>query len=657
VTTTHRDAGESAPVALGGSRARFPHVPALDGLRGAAVLAVLLYHGAFLDRTWLSGGYLGVDLFFVLSGYLITSLLLVEFNNDGGVDLLAFWGRRLRRLLPALLLLLVGVAVYAEVVARPVDLTQIRQDGFGTLFYVANWVSIFRGQSYWDISLVPSPLQHTWSLAIEEQFYLVWPVVVWFLARGCRSARDRGVLLAQRVQYLAVGGAIVSVVLFTGLWSAGASATRVYQGTDTRAFALLMGVALAATRFLRPDGRRARSGRRVKGRPWSAMEVAGLLAVGLLAWAWYSLEGTSPALYQGLLPACSFLGAVVIAAASAPGSPVVAPVLSFAPLRWFGLISYGLYLWHWPLYLVLTPDRTGLSGLALLVVRIAASVSVAVISFVLVEQPIRLRRWTLARPVPSIALAMAVVAGMVLIASNGAEELDGGLDASGPRRSSTEVAGAPSAVYIGDSVAYSLGQAVVSDPAAYQVNPVNLASVGCEFAVDGRVVRFPDGGTRPAKPCRDAMLAATVDEDPDVVVLAVGSPFLQETIDVDGTFRDPCQQEYRNVMRELYEDLASKVTADGAVLLVGTIVPRTLMAPTNERERVGCFNDVVRAVAEEDPAVEVLDLAGFVCPDGVCRGEVDGERIRPDGLHFTGPGGQTVSAWVAEQVRVAAGAS
>ncbi|MGN6694905.1 MAG: acyltransferase family protein, partial [Aquihabitans sp.] len=354
------------------SRVRFPHVPALDGLRGAAVLAVLLYHGAFLDRNWLSGGYLGVDLFFVLSGYLITSLLLVEFANDGGVDLLAFWGRRLRRLLPALLLLLLGVALYAVVIARPIDLTQIRQDGFGTLFYVANWVAIFRGQSYWDISLVPSPLQHTWSLAIEEQFYLVWPVVVWLLARGVRAASDRGERLAQRVQYLAVAGVIVSVMLFTGLWRLGASDTRVYQGTDTRAFALLMGVTLAATRFLWPNGWRNGDGRRASRRAWSGIEVCGIAAIGLLGWAWYSLEGTSPALYQGLLPLCSLLGAIVIAAASVPGSPVVAPVLSIAPLRWFGLISYGLYLWHWPLYLVLTPDRTGLSGVALLVVRIAA---------------------------------------------------------------------------------------------------------------------------------------------------------------------------------------------------------------------------------------------------------------------------------------------
>jgi len=657
VTTTGSAPSERAETSARPARLRFAHVPALDGLRGAAVLAVLLYHGAFLDRTWLSGGYLGVDLFFVLSGYLITSLLLVEFANDGGIDLIAFWGRRLRRLLPALLLLLLGVALYAVVIARPIDLGQIRSDGFGTLFYVANWVAIFRGQSYWDISLVPSPLQHTWSLAIEEQFYLVWPVVVWLLARGCRAARERGAMLAQRVQYLAVAGVVVSVMLFTGLWRLGASDTRVYQGTDTRAFALLMGVTLAATRFLWPEGRRAVVGRRARRSPWTGLEVCGVLALLLLAWAWYSLEGTSPALYQGLLPVCSLLGAVVIAAASAPRSPVVAPVLSVAPLRWFGLISYGLYLWHWPLYLVLTPDRTGLSGLALLVVRIAASVSVAVLSYVLVEQPIRLRRWTFARPLPSIAMAIGVVAVVVLVASNGAQDAKEGFDANGPRRARTQVVGAPDVDFIGDSVGYSLGTAVVEDPAAYKVNPTNRAGVGCEFSLDGHEVRFPDGGTRPAKPCRDEMIAETVADEPDVVVLGLGSPFTQQLMEVDGIFRDPCEPEYQQEVRDLYEDIADRVTADGAVLLAATIAPRTLMAPSNERERVGCYNEVVRSVAEDDPAVELLDLEEFVCPAGECRSEADGEPLRPDGLHFNGPGGATVSAWVAEQVRTAAGAN
>ncbi|MCB0971945.1 MAG: acyltransferase, partial [Acidimicrobiales bacterium] len=149
---------------------RIPHVAALDGLRGLAVLGVLTYHLGHLR-----GGYLGVDLFFVLSGYLITSLLLAEQRATGRIDLRAFWARRIRRLLPALLVVVAAVGAYAAVAARRVDLATIRADGLATLVYLANWRTIAAGTSYWDISLAPSPLQHTWSLAIEEQFYLLWP--------------------------------------------------------------------------------------------------------------------------------------------------------------------------------------------------------------------------------------------------------------------------------------------------------------------------------------------------------------------------------------------------------------------------------------------------------------------------------------------------
>src|SRR5664279_6531447 len=160
---------DDAPASRG---ATIPRVRALDGLRGAAVAGVLLFHGGHL-----LGGYLGVDLFFVLSGFLITSLLLVEAGARGTVGLGHFWARRARRLLPALALLMVGIALYCMVIASPTELAQIRGDALATLAYVANWRAVGASQNYWALFSAPSPLQHTWSLAIEEQFYLIWPLV------------------------------------------------------------------------------------------------------------------------------------------------------------------------------------------------------------------------------------------------------------------------------------------------------------------------------------------------------------------------------------------------------------------------------------------------------------------------------------------------
>ena len=195
------------------------HVPALDGLRGAAVAGVLLFHAEGLLR----GGFLGVDLFFVLSGYLITSILVAEHRRSGRIDLRAFWIRRARRLMPALLALVPAVGLYARSFAAPGELAQIRGDALATLAYVANWRAILVRRSYWEMFAAPSPLEHTWSLAIEEQFYVVWPLVALVvLRRGPRA-------LAIVSGVLALGSIVAMAVL-------GASATpnRVYLGTDTR---------------------------------------------------------------------------------------------------------------------------------------------------------------------------------------------------------------------------------------------------------------------------------------------------------------------------------------------------------------------------------------------------------------------------------------
>ncbi|HYU58041.1 MAG TPA: acyltransferase, partial [Actinomycetota bacterium] len=378
-------------------------MPALDGLRGLAIAGVLLFHADHL-----TGGYLGVDLFFVLSGFLITSLLLGEWAADGRISLAGFWARRARRLLPALVGVLIGVAVYAAVWADARELGRIRGDALATLGYVANWRAIFSGNGYWDVFATPSPLEHTWSLAIEEQFYVVWPLaalaVLW-----ARRGSARAVLTVA----LLLGGLSAAWMMLS--YTPGADPERVYLGTDTRGAAILFGAALAAAYACwGPPARRV-----VRG----ALEVAGVLGAAALTWAWAGLDGRDDRLYRGGFLACAVAAVAVIAAAACPTPGPLGRTLSVAPLRALGAISYGLYLWHWPVYVVLTPQRSGLDGWTLTGVRIAVSVAIAVVSYALLELPIRRGALDAAR-LRVVAPSAAVLAmGALLVTTAGARSV------------------------------------------------------------------------------------------------------------------------------------------------------------------------------------------------------------------------------------------
>ena len=246
------------------------HLPALNGLRGLAVLGVVAYH---LQLGWASGGYLGVDLFFVLSGFLITTLLLEEWVGSGRINLAAFWGRRARRLLPALFLVVAALALYLvcdAVFGGPganglVDLSGLRGDAIATLLYVNNWHLIYAHQSYFAQFSTPSPLQHTWSLAIEEQFYLVWPLVLLVLLRfGRQTWRGTGLAVA-------VSLGVLSSMLMAVLFQPGTDPSRIYFGTDTRLFDLMAGATIAfiaAARRSRTCGRAGRSTSWDRSPPW-----------------------------------------------------------------------------------------------------------------------------------------------------------------------------------------------------------------------------------------------------------------------------------------------------------------------------------------------------------------------------------------------------
>ncbi len=385
-------------VVQGGAPAGWTHLPALDGLRALAVIAVLLFHAGHLD-----GGFLGVDLFFALSGFLITSLLLRDADR-GQLDLRAFWGRRFRRLLPAVFAMILIVTLLAWAFGSAATLDGVLTDGPWAVLYLANWHSIAQAGGYWESFEDPGMFDHLWSLAIEEQFYVLWPIVVLLVwRRSTRPART----LAQVTTVGIVASVAAMVLLFDG-----GDPTRVYMGTDTRAASVLVG-ALAATAVARSAGVRVR-------RTLGAVRVDLLIAalcIGLL-WSWVTVDGASSSvLYRGgLLAHSSAAAVIVLLVASAPASRI-GQVLGWAPLAFVGRLSYGLYLWHWPIYAWLSPERVGWSGAALTILRIAASAAAALLSLHLLEDPVRYRAvWARGRAgVLALGTAVALVLGLLLL--------------------------------------------------------------------------------------------------------------------------------------------------------------------------------------------------------------------------------------------------
>ena len=350
--------------------ARLSYVPGLDGLRAIAVLAVLLYHADL--PVW--GGFLGVETFFVISGFLITALLLGEWRQQGRISITAFWLRRARRLLPALFLMLAGTLLYT-VVLLPRETAEVRGDALAALAYVMNWHLVFSQQSYFDAALRPPLLQHLWSLAVEEQFYLLWPLL---FSAGMRYLRAAGFLLAT------LATVVGSVALMALLYQPGADPSRIYYGTDTRAAGLLVGAALA---MIWTPGRAPAATSRDVG---LVLDGAAVLAIGGLIAAYSSLHEQHPLLYRGGFFLVALCTATVIMAVTHPRARLVQGVLAWQPFRWIGLRSYGIYLWHWPIFMVTRPYLdVPLEGWPLLVLRLAIVVGLAALSYRYVELPVR----------------------------------------------------------------------------------------------------------------------------------------------------------------------------------------------------------------------------------------------------------------------------
>jgi peptidoglycan/LPS O-acetylase OafA/YrhL len=359
----------------------------------------VLYH---LGLPRFRGGYLGVDLFFVLSGYLITGLLVGEWDTSGRVSFRRFYARRARRLLPALFLLLAALLAWVAWRRTTVlDPDGLRRDIAATLAYVANWRFVAVGSSYFDQFTDPSALRHAWSLAIEEQYYLLWPLALVGLMRVARGDR-------RRVLGATVVLACASAVAMAVLYAPGHDPSRVYYGTDTRAFELLGGSALALV---------------LAGRRWRLPEWTGALALVVLVGGWLTVGDSAGWMYRGGFVLATALGAIVVGAVArtADDAGPLTRALSAAPLRGLGRISYGVYLWHWPVIVLLRPPTVDLSGDALRVAQVAVTLALSIASYVLIEQPVRtgalLRRGAWATRVAAPATAAVLVGLLVATAS------------------------------------------------------------------------------------------------------------------------------------------------------------------------------------------------------------------------------------------------
>ncbi len=631
------------------------HVPALDGLRAVAVLAVMLYHGGV---SVVSGGFLGVDLFFVLSGFLITTLLLVEFEDTSRSDLKDFWSRRARRLLPALFLVLLAVLVYSAFLAGDAG-ANVRADVLATLFYASNWWFLASGTSYFDQFQDPSPLTHTWSLAIEEQWYLLLPVALVLLLPRLRSRR------ALVIVFSLLG--VLSAVVMASLHNDASDTSRVYYGTDTRLQALLVGAALAC--LLTPGVME-----RVKpvarwGGPFAMLAVIALVVMASERSQW---------LYRGGFFLVALTTGLLLASVTARPDGIVARALSAGPLVWIGMISYGLYLWHWPVYVLFSPQRTGMSGGNLLVLRLIVTFGIAAASYYLVERPIRqgsLSRLPRGRRAGLVIAAPLTIIGLLGITAACArpaapDSLEVIAQAASPQPTTSSTPGGDMrAVLVGDSVPLSLVAAFkTGDVPGLTVLPGTEFGCGLvpyETALNGnrlpmraecqrwnqdRAQRIEDAG---------AELGVIFPGPWEQYDRWMGGPIDYQ----DAQWKQATVAAYESVLREV----AAATSRQAVVLNTCHGAPEIDLpdaalyqagrypAVVNDTKRVDAVNDAMReaVVRSGIDDVTIIDPNPYLC-DGGYRAQIDGVPLHTDGVHFTDEGADLYWRWLGPRLLEAA---
>jgi len=625
--------------------------PALDGIRAIAILAVFGYH---LGYRWLGGGFLGVDVFFVLSGYLITGLLLTEHQRTGRISLTRFWFRRARRLLPALFLMIGVVALWLHSNAAEFELALRRRDLLWTLFYGANWHFIVSGQDYFSQFTSASPLRHTWSLAVEEQFYIVWPLIV-------LGALTAGANRRWRLGIICGAGIVVSLMAMVLLYDPG-DPSRAYYGTDTRIHQPLIGALLAVLLSHRPS--------------WSSRSAVSSVAAAAAATALLAgfvlLNDSSAAYYRGLSLGISLCGAALIWGVESDPAGVVARLLGLSPVRWVGQISYGVYLWHWPVIIAIRSGPSLLltlpSSLGMNLTRVLITFSTAAASWSLIEQPIRRGQvrvlGSTSRFAAAAALGAVLLTTVVFWATEheptvnvpvGIAGCPGSTDEPCLRRRGSD--GMPVVALMGDSVARSLDGAFLSLAREHDWTYVLAARNGCRLsrlltAYQGHV-RDMDRACYEATPHLVARVLATWNP---TAVVAVDRWEIIDLVGPTGAVLATGTPEHIAVTETALADVARAITSKRARLAfleLPPVIPPDCLQKDGE-QRLHCevpvandmqapYNDVFRRLAMRVPHVSTISMTDVMCPNGVCSPELDGILIRYDGLHFSPAG----SGWLA----------
>jgi peptidoglycan/LPS O-acetylase OafA/YrhL len=649
------------------------------------VAGVVCYHLALLDALSsmgkvTKGGFLGVSAFFTLSGFLITSLLLMEFRRSDRIALGSFWGRRVRRLLPAALLTLASVAVLARWAATPGQLENLKDEIVSALVYVANWRFIFTNSDYAAMFTSQSPVKHLWSLSIEEQWYVVVPLVVVVSLKLRRGRRD---LLA-----VLLGLGIAATVGVGLLIDHGAYANRVYLGTDTRFPEVAIGALLAvliAGRSVGLPG--AVSGARRLGR--AALDVGSALIVVGLVVTWATTDLHDSWLFRGGFALHAVAVAVVIAAALRPGT-IVNRVFRWRPLAALGRISYGVYLIHWPLILWMTPARLHVAPVSAAVLQVLATLALATVSYLLIERPIRSGRLVVNwRRIAVPALAVALLVGLVMAIPRPDRSLltaplnldrrvvarapeqpaptstapESSSTSPAPTTTTTTAPPAPVRVMVvGDSFAFSMVTGLDDQATANgQIAVLNGAIIGCAFGRGGSTKAL-GWATTFNSVCqkRDSLLTGQLNSfHPDVVVMAGGMWDMSDRKLAGGhTWVHIGERIYDTYLAGEIQHLADLVQSTGAQLVwlnspdwdpVYTPADYMTPGPYSEAQpgRTDAFNQLVAASLAGRPRTQILDLRGWM------KAQPGGEfaqTLRSDGVHFTMTATDTAAAWLVPQL-------